>query len=213
MQQLPLNISTPARPDFENFVAGRNAEALASVRALASGTLVERIVYVWGEAASGRSHLLHAAERANPELVIADGVEKLDDQAQQALFNAINAAREGQAAVLASGDQPPAGLALREDLRTRLAWGLVFHLKPLDDLEKAGQLRREAQRRGLHLGDDVVGYLLTRFPRDLSALQNVLEVLDRYALARQRALTLPLVKDAFAAGELSRLVPRHPDAR
>src|SRR6185295_16920087 len=167
MQQLPLSISPAPAPDFDNFVAGPNAEALERVRALARGELAERIVYLWGAQGSGRSHLLAAAARVDPGLVVADDVERLDALAQQALFNAINAARDGAAGVLAAGASPPAQLALREDLRTRLAWGLVYQLKPLSDAEKAQHLRAEAARRGLQLSEEVVGYLLTRLPRDL----------------------------------------------
>lgn len=194
MQQLPLGISQGAEPAFDNFVAGRNAEALARVRALAAGTLGERIVYLWGEPGSGRSHLLHAAARANPGLVIADNVEALDAEGQQALFVAIN---EGSA-VLAAGGKPPAQLALRADLTTRLAWGLVYQLVPLGDEDKARHLKSVAAERGLQLSDDIVGYLLTRLPRDMRSLQAVMEVLDRYSLMRKRALTLPLVKEALA---------------
>jgi DnaA family protein len=198
MQQLPLRISQPAEPAFDNFVAGRNAEALARVRELASGTLDERIVYLWGGPGSGRSHLLGAAGRANPSLVIADDVERFDAAAQQALFRAINEARDGGAAVLAAGDKPPAQLALRADLSTRLAWGLVYQLTPLGDEDKARHLKTVAAERGLQLSDDIVGYLLTRLPRDMASLQAVLEVLDRYSLIRKRALTLPLVREALA---------------
>jgi len=194
MQQLPLGISQGAEPAFDNFVAGRNAEALARVRALAAGTLGERIVYLWGEPGSGRSHLLHAAARANPGLVTVDNVEALDAEGQQALFVAIN---EGSA-VLAAGAKPPAQLALRADLATRLAWGLVYQLVPLGDEDKARHLKSVAAERGLQLSDDIVGYLLTRLPRDMRSLQAVMEVLDRYSLMRKRALTLPLVKEALA---------------
>jgi len=194
MQQLPLGISQGAEPAFDNFVAGRNAEALARVRALAAGTLGERIVYLWGEPGSGRSHLLHAAARANPGLVTVDNVEALDVEGQQALFVAIN---EGSA-VLAAGAKPPAQLALRADLATRLAWGLVYQLVPLGDEDKARHLKSVAAERGLQLSDDIVGYLLTRLPRDMRSLQAVMEVLDRYSLMRKRALTLPLVKEALA---------------
>src|SRR6184192_140085 len=100
MQQLPLAISRRPEPAFENFVAGPNAEALARLRSLAAGTLGERIVYLWGEAGSGRSHLLAAALRANPALVVADDVETLEPAAQQALFVAINEARDGGPGVL-----------------------------------------------------------------------------------------------------------------
>jgi len=198
MQQLPLGISTAAEPAFDNFVAGRNAEALARVRELAQGTLRERIVYLWGEVGSGRTHLLRATARGNASLVVADDVHLLDAAGQHALFVAINDARDGGPAVLAAGDVPPAQLVLREDLRTRLAWGLVYHLIPLGDEDKAKHLKAVAATRGLQLSDDIVGYLLTRLPRDMASLQSIMEVLDRYSLMRKRPLTLPLVREALA---------------
>jgi DnaA family protein len=197
MQQLVLDIGPAAEPDFDNFIAGPNAEALARVRGLADGSLREAIVYLWGDPGSGRTHLLRSAARRNPRLVIADDVESLEPAAQQQLFAAINAARDGAAPVLAAGGLSPAGLALREDLRTRLAWGLVYQLKPLSDAEKAQHLRAEAARRGLRLPDEVVGYLLTRFPRDLPSLNGVLDALDRYSLAAKRPVTVPLVRQAL----------------
>ena len=197
MRQLPLEISPPAEPSLENFVAGANAEALAAVRALAAGARPEAIVYLWGERGSGRSHLLRAATRANPGLVAADDVETLDPTAQQALFNAINAARDGQTAVIAAGNAPPAGLGLREDLRTRLAWGLVYQLRAPSDADKAAYLRAEAARRGLRLPEEVLAYLLSHQPRDLASLSALIDALDRYSLANKRPLTLPLVREAL----------------
>lgn len=198
MQQLILDIAPAAEPDFDNFVAGPNAEALERVRALAAGASREPLVYLWGEPGSGRSHLLRAAARANPRLVAADDVESLEPAAQQALFIAINAARDGQAAVLAAGSAPPAGLAMREDLRTRLGSGLVYQLKPLSDADKALHLRAEAHRRGLRLTDEVVWYLLHHLPRDVASLNAVLDLLDRHSLARQRPVTLPLIREALS---------------
>ena len=212
MRQLPLEISPPADPSFENFLAGANAEALERVRELAAGALREAIIYLWGEPGSGRSHLLRAAQRANPALIAADDVEALDDAAQQRLFAAINAARDGGAGVLAAGAGPPAQLGLREDLRSRLAWGLVYHLRPLSDAEKKLYLQGEAARRGLELSDEVAGYLLTRLPRDLGSLHRMLEVLDRYSLARQRPLTLPLVREALSWAENHAPLPRQTGA-
>jgi DnaA family protein len=198
MQQLPLGISAAAQPSLDNFVAGRNAEALARVRELAQGTLPERIVYVWGDTGCGRTHLLRAAARSNASLVAADDVQLLDEAGQRALFIAINDARDGGPAVLAAANCPPAQLALREDLRTRLAWGLVYQLVPLADEDKAKHLKAAAATRGLQLSDDIVAYLLTRLPRDMASLQSIMEVLDRYSLMRKRPLSLPLVREALA---------------
>lgn len=198
MRQLPLDISPSAQPSLDNYVAGANAEALEQVRAFAAGRLHEAVVYLWGEPGCGRTHLLRGAAKANPALVIADDVETLDELAQQALFNAINAAREGNAPVLAAGNAPPAALSLREDLRTRLGGGLVYQLRPLSDADKVTHLQNEAARRGLRLSDEVVRYLLNHLPRDLASLNAVLDTLDRHALAAQRQVTLPLVRDALS---------------
>lgn len=202
MQQLPLAIFPAAAPSFESFIAGANAEALLRVRELTEGCLRETVLYLWGEAGSGRSHLLRAAATAAAparELVVADDVHALDEPAQIALFNSINRAREGRGAVLAAGDAPPVRLALREDLRSRLGWGLVYQLRALTDEDKARHLREEAARRGLGLPDEVIRYLLSRLPRDLPSLNAALELLDRYSLSHQRHVTLPLVREALKA--------------
>ncbi|HUJ86902.1 MAG TPA: DnaA/Hda family protein [Burkholderiales bacterium] len=204
MQQLPLAISPAPAPTFGNFIEGANAEALLRVRELAEGRLREAIIYLWGEAGSGRSHLLRAAaEAAAPTrgLVVADDVQALDEPAQIALFNSINTAREGSGAVLAAGNAAPGQLALREDLRSRLGWGLVYQLRALSDEDKARHLRAEAERRGLRLPDEVIRYLLSRLPRDLPSLNAALELLDRFSLARQRPITLPLAREALKADD------------
>ena len=209
MRQLPLEISPPAEPSFDSFVPGANAEALARVRELALGRLPEAVVYLWGEAGSGCSHLLRAAARANPSLVVIDDAHALDREAQQRLFSAINAARDGRgAAVLAAGSAPPAALDLREDLRSRLAWGLVYQLKPLGEGEKLRHLQAEAHRRGLALSDEIAAYLLARVPRDLATLTALLEALDREALTRKRPLTLPLVREVLEGSNDRGWTPR-----
>jgi DnaA family protein len=58
-QQLTLDIVQPLRPSFDNFVVGRNAEAVASLRGLVAGG-EERFGYLWGPDGCGRSHLLQA---------------------------------------------------------------------------------------------------------------------------------------------------------
>jgi DnaA family protein len=204
MRQLALGLSPPPEQTFGSFVLGANQEIVARLRALADGTLPEPIVYLWGEPGSGRSHLLAATSRAATRpggITVADDVEKLDAAGQLALFNAINAARESGGAVLASGSAPPAHLPLRADLRSRLAWGLVYCLKPLTDAERALYLRGEAARRGIALADEVIWYLLSHVRRDLPSLAAILEALDRASLERQRPLTLPMVRETLKSFE------------
>ncbi|MDH5577877.1 MAG: DnaA/Hda family protein [Betaproteobacteria bacterium] len=198
-RQLALPLQPPPAPSLEKFVPGANGELLARLRELAAGRCPEAVIYLWGAPGSGRSHLLTASAR--PGVTLADDVERLDATAQIALFNAINEARDAGGTVLAAGNAPPAQLALREDLRSRLGWGLVYEVKPLTDAEKAVYLHAEAARRGLRLSDEVVWYLLTHVRRDMPSLGAILEHLDRASLEQHRALTLPLVREALRALE------------
>lgn len=206
MRQLVLEISPPPEPTFEGFVTGRNAELVEKLKEVAAGRVAETVVYIWGERGSGRSHLLGATRRAAQDaeqLTIADDVDGLDPDGQVALFNRINRIREApdgqRGTLLAAGSAPPAQLALRDDLKSRLAWGLVYQVRTLTDPEKAGYLRDEAARRGLAISAEVVAYLLTHVRRDLPTLVAILAHLDEYSLSRQRPLTLPLVREALAA--------------
>ena len=93
---------------------------------------------------------------------------------------------------------PPVDLPLREDLRTRIGWGHVFALESLREPEVRAALRREADRRGVFLSDDVMDYLLTRFARDLKHLMAQLDRLDEFSLASKRAITVPLLKQMLS---------------
>lgn len=193
MKQLALGISPPPQPTLENFVPGSNAELLARLRDFRAGKFPDCVLYLWGEAGSGKSHLLRACAGA----AVVDDVETLDEAAQVALFNTINEARQSGGAVLAAGNAPPAQLPLREDLKSRLAWGLVYQVKPLSDEERIVFLRAEAARRGLQLADEVISYLLARVRRDLPSLTALLDRLDRASLEQKRAITLPLLRETL----------------
>jgi DnaA family protein len=212
-RQLALDLLQPAAPTMENFVSGRNAEAVDRLTQLGAGASAERIVYLWGAPGSGRSHLLQAlAARTNappwqpaaaadaPGPTLVDDVERLNDAAQVALFNRLNAVRaRPDAFCVAVGSMPPVQLPLREDLRTRLAWGLVYQLQPLADAEKRQALLAQAAARGLANCAEVVDFLLTHLPRDMRTLAAALDALDAYALARKRPLTVPLVRQWLTA--------------
>jgi DnaA family protein len=217
MTQLTLDLLQPLQPSLDNFVAGRNAAALAALRSLVEGKLDQRIVYLWGVQGCGRSHLLAAllaqarafrwsseAAAETPGIALVDDVDALDADAQIALFSRLNAARADVAcACVVAGPRPPSQLVLREDLRTRLAWGYVYQLHPLSDAEKAAALQTHAASRGVRIDADVIPFLLVQLPRDMRTLVAALDALDASALTRKRALTLGLVREWLASGQAS----------
>jgi DnaA family protein len=220
MKQIPLAIGPDVPRTFDTFVPGANAAALAHLRALdAAGGIAP--VYLWGPVGSGKSHLLHALaherQRAGEQvgwfdsahplpwdfdaawtLVVLDDCHAFDPPRQQAAFALFVDATSHAVPLAAAGEVPPVDLPVRDDLRTRLGWGHVFALQPLDELQARATLRREADRRGIFLSDEVMAYLLSHFARDLTHLMALLDRLDDYALARQRAVTVPLIRQMLA---------------
>ena len=158
----------------------------------------------WRRTAAGRS-AVYAAEPGSRSrtprrwrartLVAVDRVEAADADAQARLFTLYNALRAAGGALLVAAGAAPATLPLRDDLRSRLGWGLVFEVLPLADDEKPAALVAWARLRGLTLSDDVVAYLLAHGRRDMASLLATLTALDRHSLATRRSITVPLVRD------------------
>lgn len=219
-RQLTFALAPPAAPTFANFVTGPNAEAVATLKRCASvaGGDAAAVVVLWGAPGAGKSHLLQAAVEAArtagraasyvatpaslgdatveaSALVAIDDVDRADASTQAKLFTLFNALAAQGGRFLAAAATPPASLALRDDLRTRLGWGLVYEVRPLSDAEKPMALAAYARERGFTLPDDVIAYLLAHDRRDMASLVRTLAALDAHSLALRRPITVPLIRD------------------
>jgi DnaA family protein len=226
-QQLIFELGPDAPPGFDNFLVGENVELIAHLRALAAGTLPERSVAVWGVHGSGKSHLLRAAiacsagegrllELDAPLPVVAagalygvDDVDAASEPGQANLFTLFNECREKGARLLMASRTPPALAPVRDDLRTRMGWGLVLELKPLADADKPAALALYARQHGFRLGSEVIGFLLSHVRRDMGTLLSTLSALDRYSLSTKRPVTVPLVRELLQLD----IALEHDDAR
>ncbi len=220
MKQIPLPIGTAAARTFENFATGANSATLAHLRALVPGSAP---VYLWGPTGSGKTHLAQAViahlqaegvrcasfgpQVATPwvgsepcGIIVIDDCERLAPDQQHCAFTLFVQAAESGATIIAAGRVPPVDLLLREDLRSRLGWGHVMAVQALSEQEARAELRREADRRGILLTDEVMEYLLTRFDRDLKSLFDLLDRLDEFSMSQQRSVTVALLKKMLAQG-------------
>ncbi|MBS1143260.1 MAG: regulatory inactivation of DnaA Hda protein [Proteobacteria bacterium] len=209
MRQLILDLLPESAPTLDNFVAGSNAETVTLLTEWLAGTRPDTSFCLWGEAGSGRSHLLQASGFAyvdaarDPALQAApaadqlavDHVEDLDETGQIALFNHFNRLKMAGGMLLTAASQPPAHLQLREDLRTRLGSGLISRLHPLTDAEKAEAITTQARERALKLTPELIDYLMRHAPRDMRTLSAIVVALDHYTLEHKRAVTLPLLRE------------------
>ena len=220
MRQIPLGLELEEVPGFDSFFAGPNAEVVDHLRGLHIDA-PPTPVYLWGEVGRGKTHLLRALalqmqaegaqvgwfDASTPQpwafhegwrLLVLDDCGLYDPVQQQAAFALFIEATTQGTLVASAGPLPPVDLPLRDDLRSRLGWGHVFHVLPLGEPDCRAVLRREADRRGIYLSDDVMTYLLTRFARDLGSLMLLLDRLDRFALAEKRSVSVPLLRRMLA---------------
>lgn len=220
MKQLLLDLSLENIPTLENFVPGRNVELLHVLNEFLTTSSAGNFIYCWGGSGSGKSHLLKSIREACirlkhyhvayftcdqntefqrndnlPDCIIVDDVDRLGPEAQIKLFNLYNQARdECLVLFLVSGKSAPAQLQLRQDVITRLSWGLVYQIHELTDEEKGQAMKHYAVNSGFELPEEVCDYLLRYEKRDMPYLIKVIDALGRYSLMLQRPITLPLLR-------------------
>lgn len=229
--QLPLGLRLPASSRFDNYVAGPNREAVAAVQLLAQGDAAGMLFLAGAaglgkthllqaacravEAVGAHGAYVPLLTLVEFEPTVLEGLEHyallaIDDvQAiagraawEEALFHLYNRQREAGGRLIGAATAPPEHLGLHlADLRTRLGWGGVYALQPIDDTARLRILVLRARESGLDLPDETAQFLLRRYPRDLPALLALLARLDQAALASQRRLTVPFVREVLAAHE------------
>lgn len=228
--QLPLALRWPRRQRFEHFHEGDNAVALEAVRRVAreadapwvfvagtAGSGKTHLLIAACQAAieSGRTaqYLPLASLRGSlveairgvggSQLLALDDVDVVagNPEAEHALFDIYNRLRSEGASMLLAAEALPAALEIGlPDLRSRLGACTQVLLKPLDDAERRDVLRAQARIRGIELDESVLDWLFARYARDLGALLDLLDRLDRASLAAQRRVTIPFLRDLLREG-------------
>ncbi|MGZ3158402.1 MAG: DnaA regulatory inactivator Hda [Burkholderiaceae bacterium] len=225
MRQLLLDLGAEKPQTLDTFAVGRNEELLHLLRLVTTqpaSSLSDRFIYLWGDLGAGRTHLLRALGNAPKTRYIAadaeadaflfepdialymiDDSEELSPESQIAAFNLFNQVRENGGVLVTAGSVAPAVLPVREDLRTRLGWGLIYQVHGLTDDEKIAALTLAAHARGFALAPGVLPYLITHYRRDMRSLAAMLDALDRYSLETKRPITLPLLRSLLQEEDAS----------
>ncbi len=222
MQQLPLGVRLAESARFASFVAGPNREALE----LLAGCSPPRLLWLWGRTGTGKTHLLQASCAAvgdrgaaaayldlesvgTPgllegfdalDLVCLDSLERVSDDAawNAAIFRLHTLMQDGAGRLYVASTGPPAALRFRlPDLRSRLLAAPVHQLHELAEEDRIAVLEQRAGRLGLVLPRESAAYLVHRMPRDMHSLCAALDRLDVAALAAQRRLTVPFLRQVL----------------
>jgi DnaA-homolog protein len=226
MRQIPLSLRLPDRAVFASFLPGRNVEALEHAHAVARGR-VRGAVWFCGPSGAGKTHLLQAicaaagaqlragfvplVEVARLGPGVLDGLAQLqclclddldrvagDPAWERALFGLLRETEDAGGALVAAAPAPPALLRWSlPDLASRFAAAAVLQLRALDESEQRQALQLRARLRGLELPEETWQWLRRRYPRDMRRMYQLLDALDEAALAAQRRLTVPFIREVL----------------
>jgi DnaA family protein len=224
LSQLALPLKLQDHAVFESFWPAGNETLVCFLIELAE-TGQGPGCWIWGAAASGKTHLLQAVcEKSGDRAVyvplaelnaagpgILDGLSSrqficLDDvhllagdaDWELALFELYNLVADAGGMLLAT-----ASAAQREcrfglaDLESRFSLLPTFRLNALDEAERIKALQLRAGYRGIDLPDDTAIFLLNRSRRDMASLYALLDQLDSAALEAKRRLTIPFVRETL----------------
>lgn len=213
---------------LDNFAGHANRVLIAELREFVSGARQSRVMYVWGQPGSGKTHLLHACSVENQRLGLAsiycsleglnsenniaaisdpDSLVCIDDldsielggDMQEALFHSYQLLQAGKGRLLVSGNCRLTEIGLTlEDLESRLYSGGVFPICPLSDEEKKEALRSRAIQKGFVLGEPALNYVLINYSRQVGDLFDLLDRLGSESLRSHRKITVPFVRELIS---------------
>lgn len=224
MSQLALPLRLADHAVFGSYLTTGNEMLVATLADLATGGTGQGC-WVWGQHATGKTHLLQAVcERAGDravylplamlaaagpaileglaarEIICLDDIQAIagDDRWEAALFDLCNQVFDAQRILIVAARMSPRECHIGlPDLQSRLSRLPAFRIRPLGEADRAAALQLRARHRGIELPDDTARFLLNRSRRDMASLYELLDRLDIEALRAQRRLTVPFVKEVL----------------
>jgi chromosomal replication initiation ATPase DnaA len=179
---------------------------------------------VFGPSGCGKTHLAHVWQQrtgavlleaasldpsavgrvmeGTPAAVVEDADPPLSAAAETGLFHLCNLAAERRGHLLVTAKLPPARAGFRlPDLASRLGAATIVGVGAPDDELLGAVLVKLFRDLQLLVPADVVAYMLKRIERSFAGARAAVSAIDRAALARQRAVTLSLVREVLGGHE------------
>ncbi len=221
--QLSLGFHLPANATFEQFCTLDDNRITVAAIHQASQLQGDFNLLLWGQSASGLTHLLQAcvhesqapaaylplkdaldfapaeilANLSSAALVCVDDLDAIAQHLvwEQAFLHLYNRIRDsGRYLVMAMHSLPQRTAFLLPDLQSRLNGSLVYRVHPLKTDHLAEALSLRARARGLAIPPKVIAYLAQRFGQTPKALFDAFDLVDGASLRLSQRMTLPWVK-------------------
>ena len=210
-RQLPLDLAyRPALGSADFVVADANRDAVAWIDRWPDWPA--HALAIHGPKGCGKTHLAHVWQAKSGAVALteppADGftppprvlLDEPRDWPETAFLHLYNAVREAGGHLLIASETPPARWEVAlPDLASRLASVPAVALSAPDDALLVWVMAKQFNDRGLEVNDDVLRYVASRIERSFAAAADMVDKIDRAALAEQRKVTLALARACVGA--------------
>lgn len=221
LRQLPLEFEHVPSHAADDFLVGEG-NAMAHSRIGAWPHWPDAVTLVIGPPASGKSHLARIfADRSHAVLVTPETIAEiagLDGRGplviedvdrlgydEASLFHLLNQAMRGNRTLLLTARADIADWPLAtDDVRSRVRRAPAFRLEASDDIELSQMFAKLFGDRQIKVDPKIIHYLVARMERSPEEVTELVDRMDRLALARGTAITRTIAAEALALRDAER---------
>jgi chromosomal replication initiator protein len=163
--------------------------------------------------ANNQGSKFHAKYRS-VDILLIDDIQFLRGKAetQEAFFHTFNTLHDHNKQVVITSDVQPKHLTgFEERMLSRFEWGLLTDIQVPDLETRIAILRKKAQREKLHVPDEILEFIATKFTSNIRELEGTLIRVTAFASLNQQTIDMALVqtvlKDLITLDEDNEIQP------